>query len=153
MPDLSFPQFISAYNTLYKETDQLYHKISSHFHLPDAAFWILYVLLEDEGGVSQRQLVSGLAMSKQTISSAMKGLEARGCIRLSNGRGRQKLIHLTDRGRELAEGTVRLARQMEERAFLGLTQEQCEGLLACNRSWLDLLRRESEVIFQTSQEE
>ena len=56
-------------------------------------------------------------------------------------------------GRQLAERTVRPVLRAEERAFLGMAEEERASLLALYRKYLSLLRQESEQIFQQSQEE
>lgn len=152
MEAISFSRFITAYNRIYKETDQLYHQLAKHFGLPDSAFWILYILACSDQPLTQSELVSALCLSKQTIHSALKNLEQGGFIRLSGG-GRNKHLHLTSSGLELTQTAIRPVIQMEERAFLGLDQPSCEELLACNQLWLDLLRQESAFILNTSQED
>ena len=46
MEHMTFSQFITAYNTLIKEDNRLYHTLAKSFGLSDTAFWILYILEE-----------------------------------------------------------------------------------------------------------
>jgi len=155
MEPLTFSQFITAYNGLYKETDDLYHRLARHFGLSDSAFWILYLMECSPRPLTQTELVGTLCLSKQTINSALKGLEQADCIRLTArpALGRGKYLHLTKKGRALTDRAIRPVIQMEERAFRAMTPEQQRGLLELLRLDLELLRRESKQLFNTSQED
>ena len=150
---MDFEQFNEEYNRLYKEEDNLYHRLAKHFGLSDSAFWILYTLESARQPLTQTELRGYLSLSKQTINSALKQLEQEGHLRLSSGSRRNKYIHLTETGQALAGRTVRPVLKLEERAFLGLTEAERAGLLALERKYLLLLLQESEEIFQHSQEE
>lgn len=153
MEDMTFAQFISAYNGLYKETDGLYHRLARHFGLSDSAFWILYVLQAAGRPITQSELGNTLFLSKQTINSALKGLEQAGHIRLEDAPGRGKYLCLTPSGRALTERTVRPVLAMEERAFLALTGEERRALLALEGRFLALLHREARPILSHSEQE
>ena len=155
MEPLTFSQFITTYNRLYKETDDLYRRLAKHYGLSDSAFWILYLIEEAPQPITQTELVNALFLSKQTINSALKSLEQSGHIRLTSdpAGGWGKYLHLTKLGKALAERTIRPVFQMEERAFHGMTTQQQRGLLELNRLNLELLRQESEQILGVSQED
>ena len=142
MEELTFPRFNEESGRMYKENDSLYRRLARHFGLSESAFWILYTLEEFQQPVTQAQLCEYLSLSKQTINSGLKQLEQEGNIHLSSGPGRQ-----------LAERTVRPVLRAEERAFLGMAEEERASLLALYRKYLSLLRQESEQIFQQFQEE
>ena len=153
MEELTFPRFNEESGRMYKENDSLYRRLARHFGLSESAFWILYTLEEFQQPVTQAQLCEYLSLSKQTINSGLKQLEQEGNIHLSSGPGRRKYLQLTPAGRQLAERTVRPVLRAEERAFLGMAEEERASLLALYRKYLSLLRQESEQIFPQSQEE
>lgn len=153
MEELTFPRFNEESGRMYKENDSLYRRLARHFGLSESAFWILYTLEEFQQPVTQAQLCEYLSLSKQTINSGLKQLEQEGNIHLSSGPGRRKYLQLTPAGRQLAERTVRPVLRAEERAFLGMAEEEQASLLALYRKYLSLLRQESEQIFQQFQEE
>ena len=153
MEELTFPRFNEESGRMYKENDSLYRRLARHFGLSESAFWILYTLEEFQQPVTQAQLCEYLSLSKQTINSGLKQLEQEGNIHLSSGPGRRKYLQLTPAGRQLAERTVRPVLRAEERAFLGMAEEERASLLALERKYLSLLRQESEQIFQQFQEE
>ena len=153
MDDLTFTQFNEEACRLHKEEDGLYHRLARYFGLADSALWILYVLEIFRSPATQAELCGYLSLSKQTVNSGLKQLEQEGYIRLTGGPGRKKYLQLTGRGERLADHTVRLVLEAEERAFLGLAEEERAGLLALEHKYLSLLLRESEQIFQRPQEE
>ena len=146
---MDFRQFITQVNQTYKEEDELYRRLARYSGLSEAALWILYTVELASGPVTQAEVCGYLSLSKQTINSALKQLEQTGHIRLTGGPGRKKYLQLTETGRR-AIGPVL---ELEERAFLGLTEEERASLLALERKYLSLLLRESERIFQRPQEE
>lgn len=153
MEDLTFSQFNEAAGRMHKEENGLYRRLARHFGLSDSELWILYTLAVYQKPVTQAQMCGYLSLSKQTVNSGLKQLEQKDCIRLSSGPGRQKYLRLTARGEQLSDRTVRLILEAEERAFLGLAEEERARLLTLERKYLSLLHRESEQIFQSSQEE
>lgn len=153
MEELTFPRFNEESCRLFKEDDSLYRRLARHFGLSESAFWVLYVLEMTRRPITQTDISNRLSLSKQTINSGLKQLEQEGNIRLSSGPGRRKYLQLTPAGQQLAERTVRRVLRLEERAFLGMAEEERASLLALERKHLSLLRQESEQIFQQSQEE
>ena len=146
---MDFRQFITQVNQTYKEEDELYRRLARYSGLSEAALWILYTVELASGPVTQAEVCGYLSLSKQTINSALKQLEQTGHIRLTGGPGRKKYLQLTETGR----GAIGPVLELEERAFLGLTEEERASLLALERKYLSLLLRESERIFQRPQEE
>ena len=156
MEDMTFSQFISDYNTLYKEGNRLYHSLAKHFGLSDTAFWILYSLEESETALTQTELCSTLCLSKQTINSALKTLANAGYITLEapHSKHRSKYISLTLPGRELTKHTIDPIFRLEEQAYEGLSDEERRTLLSLNRRYLDLLCQAAKpVLEKTDQEE
>lgn len=153
MEELSFNRFNDESCRMHKEEDGLYHRLAKHFGLSDSALWILYTLEVCSGPVTQTELCGFLSLSKQTVNSGLKQLEQDGYIRLTSGPGRKKYIQTTEQGRQLAGRTVRLILAAEERAFLGMNEEERAGLLALERKYVNLLLQEAEQIFRQSQEE
>lgn len=150
---MDFRQFITQVNQTYKEEDELYRRLARYSGLSEAAFWILYTVELVSEPVTQAEVCGYLSLSKQTINSALKQLEQTGHIRLTDGPGRKKYLQLTETGQALSRRTIGPVLALEERAFLGLTEEERASLLALERKYLSLLLRESEQIFQRPQEE
>lgn len=150
---MDFRQFITQVNQTYKEEDELYRRLARYSGLSEAAFWILYTVELASRPITQAEVCGYLSLSKQTINSALKQLEQTGHIRLTDGPGRKKYLQLTETGRTLSQRTIGPVLALEERTFLGLTEEERASLLALERKYLSLLLQESEQIFQRPQEE
>ena len=153
MEELTFFQFNQEACRMHKEEDGLYRRLARQFGLPDSAFWVLYALEASGKPVTQAEVCNYLSLSKQTVNSGLKQLEQEGYIQLTNGPGRRKYLGLTDQGKQLTTRTVRPVLAVEERAFLGLAEEERASLLALERKYLSLLLREAEAILNTPQEE
>lgn len=148
MSELTFQEFIRRYNGLYKENNEIYHRLARHFRLSDTAFWILYTLREAGGSVSQSQLCGELFLSKQTIHSALKQLEQGGFLQLENlpNNRKNKLVRVTPHGEQLLCQVADPVFAMEERTFLRLSPQQRQALLELDEALLNALRQESNLI-------
>lgn len=74
---------IAAYNSLWKEQNEIYSAAARSFGLSDSAMWILYFLRLNNGTCQQKELASSLSQPKQTTNSAVKQLERGGYVRSS----------------------------------------------------------------------
>lgn len=94
------------------------------------------VQLWDQNGLPQGALADRAAKDKTTVARLATGLEARGLIvRLpSPGDARERLVFLTDRGKELMDEATALARGILAKAQEGIDETQLE---VCR----DVLRR------------
>lgn len=149
-----FPEFLRAYNGLYKETNAIYHRLADHFGLSDTAFWLLYSLRETDRPLNQAELCGILCSSKQTVNSALKNLEGQGLIRLESTQGdrRSKEVHLTEAGGAMAAASVDRVLAIEERAALRLSPEERLAILALERRHLEALRQEAEDLLSRQAE-
>jgi DNA-binding MarR family transcriptional regulator len=105
-----------------------------------ASFAVLVTLarLEDEGGVSQRRLMDELGLTSGTISVRMDRLVAEGLVdrRPDPSSGRNTLITLTARGRELFERIVPAHLANERRLLAALSDDEQAVLAALLRKLL-----------------
>ena len=103
------------------------------------------MLREEDRPLTQTELCNTLYLSKQTVNSALKSLEADGYIRLecASGNRRNKNIYLTEAGLALARRTVDNVFKMEERAFLRLSASERAAILSLGQKHLNLLREEA----------
>ena len=155
MEELHFPEFLRAYNWLYKESNAIYHRLAGYFGLSDTAFWLLYSLRETDRPLKQAELCSILCSSKQTVNSALKNLEEEGLIRLESAQGdrRIKEVFLTEAGSELAAASVDRVLAIEEQAALRLSPEERLAILALERRHVEALRQEAERFLAENKED
>ena len=124
------------FNNLLGEIDAAYHEANQRLGLTDSAMQVLYVLCND-GGESLLSRICGISgASKQTINSALRGLEKEDYIRLETLPGRRRKVCLTQRGRELAQGTALRLIGVENAVFGGWTTEERETYLALTQRYL-----------------
>ncbi len=129
------------YNSIIKETDELYRKIAKTLDLPDCTFWILYTLREDSKVLTQSEICSAIYQPKQTINSALKKLQNDGYIELKEMSDRRsKQVVLTLKGKQLAEKTVDKVIIVEQKALSELTEEEQKTFIGLFRKYTDLFK-------------
>lgn len=145
-------KLLRQYNEIYKQMDDVYHTLARHYGLSDSAFWILYLLRETDKVSTQSDLCSELSLSKQTIHSGLKSLEANGYLRLEQEEGnrRNKKIILTEAGERLAEETIDHVLDVDQKAFELFTDEEAGIYLTLFQKHLKQLQEEIKTILQSS---
>lgn len=124
------------FNNLLGEIDAAYHEANQRLGLTDSAMQVLYVLCNDGGESLLSRICRISGASKQTINSALRGLEKEDYIRLETLPGRRRKVCLTQRGRELAERTALRLIGVENAVFGGWTLEERETYLALTQRYL-----------------
>ena len=129
---------------LYNEIDKLYHAYARGCGISDCAYWMLYDLVLAGGELPLARLTTSWSYSKQTISSALKSLQASGFVELSyiEGSRKCKLARLTDAGRAFSEERIVPAIQAEQRAFETLAEAERRELIRLVRSYSHALEAE-----------
>lgn len=85
-------------------------------------------------------------ISKQTVNSAIRTLEADGVIFLVPYEGRSKKIVLTDKGEELVRNTVARLFAAEARVFAGWSTEETDCYLHLIEKFVTGFRKEAEAL-------
>ena len=143
------------FNQIYKEIDGLYHHYAKSCGLPDAAFWVLYSLAENDQISTQRELCSAWCYSPQTVNSALKKLEAQGLVKLESMKdiGRNKQILFTDAGKALLQTVILPLMAAEQHTFDDLGEAKRDELLSLTQEYASLLRININQIINTSSED
>lgn len=136
----------------YKEMNDLYHETARALGLSDSAQMILYTLCELGDGCLQKDICDRCFLTKQTVHSAVRKLEAEGFVTLSAGKGRDMHLTLTPDGRKLAERTVVPLMDAEFRAMESLSPEEQAVFLRLSEAYLSALRRELNHLAHKSKE-
>ncbi len=140
---------LRAYNELIKENDEIYRNLSKLYGMGTCAFWILYLLWENDGMYPQCELCHILSQPKQTINSALKKMENDGLLSLCDGKNhRQKNVVLTKQGVERAKNSVAKVIRCEEQAFHCLTEEERSQFLYLFRLYGSHLKKQMESLSQ-----
>lgn len=128
-------------NRLYREMDGLYHELCVKIGLSDSAFLILYSIVETKGKCSQKEIADRCCISRKTINSSVKNLEAKEYIMLEKRKGRDKYIVLTERGEKLIKEKIIPIMEMEERTFLEMGEEERKEMLRLNEKYVEVFRK------------
>ena len=141
---------IDKINRLYKQQGNLYHNLAVRFGLSDTAFWVLYALCSSKGPVTQYDLANGWFFPKQTVNSAITGLEKTGILSLMPlaGTSKSKNVLLTGAGSKFCAGTLMPVLNAERRAILRFTKEEREAFLLFMEKQLVFLKEETERILE-----
>lgn len=86
---------LKRYNYLASEIDAAYHEISSKLGLPDSSMIVLYTICDSGDSCLLRDIVHNSGISKQTVNSALRKLEAEGIIYLEHAGAKNKSVCLT----------------------------------------------------------
>lgn len=146
MEELTFSRFIREFNEADKEMNIIYHRLARHYRLSDSVFWVLYLLGEARGPMTQTKLCSALFLSKQTVNSALKKLESEGYITLTPAGAHTKNISLTKSGTKLCEQTVDKVIEAECAALGNMTDEESENMTALMKLYSVLLKNQTAKI-------
>lgn len=124
------------FNYLLNETDAAYHEAAIRFGLPDSSMIVLYTICDAGNSCPLRNICRYAGVSKQTINSALRRLEADGIIYLENTDGKNKTVYLTDEGQKLAEQTATKVIAIENDIFASWTVEEVDQYLALTERYL-----------------
>ena len=130
------------FNYLYKRLDDKYSTLASIYGISDCAMWILYAMREnDNKQLTQTEVAKGLYMSRQSVSSAIKKLEKDGLITLEKQKGNEKnkILHLTEQGKTLAQKTDDKIIKSERSAFQSLKEKERESFIKLTKKYVDSL--------------
>ncbi len=135
-----FSRDMERLNYLLSEIHEVYHDASVRLGVSDSAMDILYTLCIAGDRCPLRDIARLSGSSRQTIHSAVRGLERDGIIRLEAKNGRDKLVCLTDAGRTLTEATAQRVIAMENEIFDGWEEKEREQYLYFLQKYLTDLR-------------
>lgn len=130
---------LERYNILFTETNRAYHDMALRLGLSDSAMHILYSLCSLGESCPLSDITCG-GISKQTINSALRKLEAEDIVYLESSGGRKKTVCLTEKGKELADRTARRVIAIENEIYDSWTAEERQVYIDLNRRYLDSLR-------------
>lgn len=135
-------------NQLFKQYNHIYHKLAVHSDISDSAFDIFYALLWKKEPCTPTDITDFSGISKQTIHSALKKLEAEGDITIEDSPQNRKnrLVRLTEKGLQKATATVQPVMDAEYRSFAALSREEREALIRIQNKQLAIFQKEAKKI-------
>lgn len=137
---------LRKFNAILKETDAIFNKLAKQSGLSDCSFWIMYSLRDSGGECTQKELCDQWTFSKQTVNSAIKGLEKNGYIDLTSSKEdkRSKLIRLNEQGILFAKESIDFVFELEELTLQRMNPSQRAAMIELNRTYKSMLQIEAE---------
>ena len=136
----NFSREMKRYNYLVGEIDATYHEISTRLGLSDSVMRILYTICDNGTDCPLQKICRLTGLSKQTINSALRRLEAEGLIYLENTGGKNKTVFLTTEGQKLAGRTAAKVIAIENEIFASWTKEDVKQYLSLTERYLEDFR-------------
>lgn len=133
-------------NFLSSEIEALYHQASLKFGISDSVSIVLYTVYDAGESCLLSDIYKKSGISKQTVNSAIRGLEADDILYLEQYTGRAKRVVLTDKGRNFAKQTVAKIQEAEVRAFDTWSEEEICTYIHLMEKYVHCFRKQIEKI-------
>jgi len=137
---------IRRINFLTTETQALYHQSSLKLGISDSISIVLYAIYDAGGQILLSNIYKNTGISKQTVNSAIRSLEADGILYTQQHTGRSKKIILTDNGKEYVLRTAARLYQAEAQAFDSWTEEEINTYIRLMEKYADCFRLQIEKL-------
>lgn len=134
---------MKRYNYLLGEMEAVYHGMSLKLGLSDSASMILYTICEEGDSRLLSEICRLTGLSKQTVNSSIRKLEARGVLYLEKADSKSKRVYLTNAGKELAKQTVLRMQQAENAILASWPRQDVEKYLELTERFLTALKEEA----------
>ena len=137
---------IKRINYLSNELEALYHQSSLKFGITDSVSIVLYTIYDSGNECLLTDIYKESGISKQTINSAIRALEADSILYLEQHNGRAKKVILTDKGRDYVQKTAARLYQAEMDAFDTWTDEEVSTYIRLMEKYVDCFHRQIEKL-------
>ena len=138
--DRNISKAIKRYNYLIGEMEAVYHEMSLKAGLSDSAMKILYMVCDNDGHCPLQNISRYYGMSKQTVNSAIRKLEAEGILYLEPDGGKNKIVCLTEEGSRMASRTAGRMMKAENDIFVSWPEEDVQTYLELTERFLHALQ-------------
>ncbi len=137
---------MKRFNYLLGEMDAAYHEISLKLGMSDSAMIILYTICDIGDCCLLTEICRLSGLSKQTVNSALRKLEAQGTLYLEKAGPKGKKVCLTEAGKALAERTALRLLRTEDAILASWPRQDVEKYLDLTERFLNALRKEAEKL-------
>ena len=132
---------LKEFNSLFKEMMDLYYETALRSGISNSAYDIFYAMVEMGDGCLQKDIADYYHMSRTTVNSYLKKLEVQGYIFMEKGGGKNKLLHLTDRGKQLVQERIIPVMDMENSIFGEMNNGDGKEFLRLLRDYVAIYRK------------
>lgn len=131
---------LERFNLLMSEMDAAYHDAALKMGISDSAMVVLYTVCSMNGDCLLNDIVRMSGVSKQTINSALRKLEAEGILYLELSGARRKRVRLTKKGQALAKRTVLRLMEIEKDIFQSWSEKERKLYMELTQRYLLMLQ-------------
>lgn len=133
-------------NRLHGELSAMYHEAARRLGLSDSAMNVLYTLCSEGGSCLLSDVIRQSGLSKQTVNSAIRKLEADGIAYLQTAGARAKRLCLTEAGQRLAGQTAQRLIQAESELLGAWLPEECQCYLALTERYVNEMKKRAATL-------
>lgn len=127
---------LKRYNHLVGEIDAVYHEASLKLGMSDSVSKILYTICNVGSSCLLHDICKQTGLSKQTVHSAIRNLEAKEMVTLELVGGKAKKVCLTEKGEIFAQKTARRIIDMENSILSSWPKEDVQTYLELTERFL-----------------
>lgn len=128
--------------SIFSRINILYRKLAKKYNISYNEMMILYILKE-KVPCTQKNIVYDWELPKQTVNTIIKNLEKKGFINFEfTTNQKEKIIHLTESGREFVIGIIEDVENMERTAYDKIGEEKCSIVLDIVKEYYKYLEEE-----------
>ncbi|MCF0245284.1 MAG: winged helix-turn-helix transcriptional regulator [Ileibacterium sp.] len=131
-------ELLRFFNTFDLELSSCYRQYASKFGISETMLWVFIALLEHEEGLMQKQMADMWGLPIQTINSCIQKMILQDLVytTLAPYSKKNKLVLLTDHGRQAASKIASPIRDLERTALSTFTAEQQEMVTTMMKQYL-----------------
>lgn len=137
---------IHRINYLTSEMESFYHQASLKLGISDSISMVLYTVYDTGESCLLSDIYKKTGISKQTINSAIRSLEASGILYLEQYTGRAKKVVLTQKGKSYVQKTAARIFQAEIQAFDTWSEDEIDTYLRLMEKYAECFRRQVEEL-------
>ncbi len=134
------------YTYLAGEINALYHEAAVKMGISDSVQNILYVLCEKGGKCQQSEISKLTGISRKTINSAIRKLEKEELVYLEQGKGRNTILCLTEKGEKFSSEKIGSLHEIENKIWNEWTVEEQQQYLTLTKKYRDGLKKYMETL-------
>ncbi len=134
------------YTFLAGEINALYHEAAVKMGISDSVQNILYVLCEKGGKCQQSEISKLTGISRKTINSAIRKLEKEELVYLEQGKGRNTILCLTEKGEKFSSEKIGSLHEIENKIWNEWTVEEQQQYLTFTKKYRDGLKKYMETL-------
>lgn len=129
------------YTYLAGEINALYHEAAVKAGISDSIQNILYVICENGTSCLQSEISKLTGISRQTINSAIRKLEKEDIVYLKQGKGKNTIVCLTQKGEKYASEKIKPLLEIENMIWQEWTPEEQREYLRLTEKYRDALKK------------